>query len=56
MNKKTNLTYTYYINDENRSGSSRYTTSAGIRPVIYLKSSLKFIGGNGTAQNPYVLQ
>ncbi len=37
---------------------SVYDTSAesGVRPVIYLKSGLMFISGNGTAQSPYELE
>ena len=28
----------------------------GVRPTLYLKNNLEFIGGNGTAQLPYTLQ
>ena len=27
----------------------------GVRPVVYLKSSINITGGEGTEQNPYVL-
>lgn len=43
--------YTHYFNS--------LSSPLGVRPVIYLKSGLEaldFIGGNGTAQSPYVLQ
>ena len=30
--------------------------SYGVRPVVFLKNNLRFTGGNGTAQSPYVLQ
>ena len=30
--------------------------SGGVRPVLYLKSSINIISGEGTEQNPYVLQ
>ena len=31
------------------------TRTFGVRPVIFLKSDLTFTGGDGTAQNPYIL-
>ncbi len=31
------------------------TDERGIRPVLYLKKNLNFVGGEGTAQNPYTL-
>ena len=30
-------------------------TTAGLRPVINLKSDVTFSGGNGTLDNPYVV-
>ena len=32
------------------------TDVRGIRPVLFLRSDLKIVGGEGTAQNPYALQ
>ena len=26
-----------------------------VRPVVFLKSSIQFTGGNGTKENPYVI-
>ena len=34
----------------------RYTNGAGmVRPVVFLNPNVKFIGGNGTSTNPYIL-
>jgi hypothetical protein len=31
------------------------TTTNNIRPVFYLKNSVKMIGGKGTLQEPYLI-
>ena len=34
-----------------------YTSSAyGVRPVVFLKSSIKIVDGDGSSNNPYILQ
>lgn len=36
--------------------SSRYTDHArGVRPVVFLKSSIKIVDGDGSSSNPYIL-
>ena len=34
--------------------ASNYQTY-GVRPVVYLKSSIQILSGDGSEQNPYVL-
>lgn len=48
--------YVRTINYSGYLGSKSSTSSYGVRPIIYLKNNLNFIGGDGTAQSPYVLQ
>ena len=40
----------------NIDSSSGVSSSYAVRPVVYLKSSINIISGEGTEQNPYVLQ
>ena len=46
----------YYVDSAGSLVIYDTTGDGGVRPVIFLKSSLNFIGGNGTAQNPYTLE
>ncbi len=44
------LNYAGYVN-------SRTTDNAyGVRPVVFLKSSIKIVDGDGSSSNPYILQ
>ena len=44
------------INGElSRTGGDTASLSYGIRPVVYLSSSVKIISGDGTSSNPYIL-
>lgn len=47
----------YLITSRGSFGSSTaggiYGTSAGVRPVLYLSSDIKIIGGDGSQSNPY---
>ena len=36
-------------------GSLTYRYNSVVRPVLYLKSSVKISGGTGTKENPYKL-
>lgn len=40
-----------FLNDYNA-----YRTSNGVRPVVFLKSSIKIVDGDGSSNNPYILQ
>ena len=31
-------------------------TNVGVRPVVFLKSNIKIVSGNGSSSNPYILQ
>ena len=60
--------YNYWMMNRYNASSVRYvdfagymsvydpSAESGVRPVIYLKSGLMFISGNGTAQSPYELE
>ena len=39
----------------NNNGSRTFFNSLAVRPVLYLKSSVKITGGSGTSTNPYTL-
>lgn len=45
----------YAINTEGKIETSISTDTRLIRPVVYLSSNIKIIGGDGTENNPYVL-
>ena len=51
------LRYAMYVSD---SGYVSYSTApnsdGGLRQSVYLDSSVKYIGGDGTAENPFVIQ
>lgn len=46
----------WYVSDEGKIGVSDGTDMYGIRPVITLKGDLELIGGNGSYDNPYVIE
>ena len=33
-----------------------YDTNCGVRPVVFLKSNIKIVDGDGSSSNPYILQ
>ncbi|MBP5204379.1 InlB B-repeat-containing protein [bacterium] len=48
--------YAYYVNTSGNLTNAYVTTSYGVRPVINLKSGVKYASGDGTEGNPYVIQ
>ena len=48
--------YTASANGNLENGDVYYSTNYGVRPVVYLKSSVKIIDGTGESGNPYVLR
>ena len=48
--------YVRYVSYYGYLNSTSVSSTAGVRPVIYLKSGITFTGGEGTAQSPYELQ
>ena len=44
------------VNRSGKLGGSASSNDEGVRPVVYLKSSVKIIDGTGEAGNPYVLR
>ncbi|MBE6155068.1 MAG: hypothetical protein E7163_05845 [Firmicutes bacterium] len=45
-----------YINFAGGISSSSVTNGQGIRPTVYLKSSVQILGGNGTYDFPYIIK
>ena len=45
----------FYVNSSGRVHNSSANNSYGVRPVVYLKSSVKITGGEGTSTSPYQL-
>ena len=45
-----------YVSNNGASGGNPVTDAYGLRPVINLRSDVTFSGGNGTLDNPYVVQ
>ena len=48
-----NFTQSYFIDKEGLLKRGRVNLEKSIRPVFYLKKSIKIIGGDGTISNPY---
>ena len=46
------LSHAGYINHN----TTRNNTNYGVRPVVFLKSSIKIVDGDGSSSNPYILQ
>lgn len=42
------------LNNEVSSGTTYY--SYGVRPIIYLNSNMPYLGGEGTSDNPYIIE
>ena len=54
INRKDNE-YVLGIYDNSQYTNSVLINSLGVRPTMFLKNNLTFIGGSGTAQDPYTL-
>ncbi len=47
--------YAFFASSDGYLGSAGVDITYGIRPVLYLKSSIQILSGDGSEQNPYVL-
>ena len=46
----------FYLHDTGYVYSSNANNARGVRPVVFLKSSIKIVDGDGSSSNPYILQ
>ena len=46
----------WYVDDEGKITTNKGTDIIGIRPVITIKSNIDYISGNGTKDNPYIIE
>ena len=46
----------YLISSGHAHSTSANSTKYGVRPVVFLKSSIKIVDGDGSSSNPYILQ
>lgn len=46
----------WYIDDDGKVGTSDGTDIIGVKPVITLKSNLSLINGDGSKENPYIIE
>ena len=46
----------WYINEEGNITTNKGKDIIGIRPVITIKSNIDYISGDGTIQNPYIIE
>ena len=51
-----NTSYTNVVFGSGTMNMASISDNYGVRPVMYLKNNLNFIGGNGTVESPYELQ
>ena len=47
---------TWYINNEGISSATDNKVSLGVRPIVTLKSDLVIVSGNGSKDNPYIIE
>lgn len=45
----------WYIDDEGKITTNKGTDIIGVRPVITIKSNIDYISGDGTKENPYII-
>ena len=50
-----NFSSVFFVNDSDVGGSFAVTTFINERPVVFLKSNIKIVNGDGSSGNPYVL-
>lgn len=55
-NNSGDINKSYFVSTDGEVETSLSTETHNIRPVIYLKSTAVFSGGNGLIENPYVLK
>ena len=48
--------YVFYLNSAGYVSCNFTYNAYGVRPVVFLKSSIKIIDGDGSSSNPYILQ
>ena len=46
----------FYLNFAGHVNSNNTTNANGVRPVVFLKSNIKIVDGDGSSSNPYILQ
>lgn len=56
LNNKDDNNNLWYINDQGKLGNSTPEDIYGIKAVIRLKKNLNIISGNGTKNNPYIIE
>ena len=56
LNNKNSNNQLWYINDQGKLGTSTEENIYGLKPVIRLNSNIEVISGNGTSNNPYIIE
>ena len=56
LNNKNDNNELWYINDEGKLGTTINNDIYGIKPVIRLNNNVKALSGNGTKNNPYIIE
>lgn len=57
MNNNSNdINTAFYVNEEGKIEEDIVANSHGIKPVLYLKSTVLFVRGDGSLNNPYVVE
>ena len=46
----------WYINNDGKISNSLNTNKHGIRPIITIKNNSKYLSGNGSIDNPYIIE
>lgn len=55
-NNSSDINNSYFVNIDGEVQESLSTETHSIRPVVYLKSTVVFSGGNGSIDSPYILK
>lgn len=56
LSNQTSDNSVWYVNNEGKINKSDGTDILGIKPVIKLKENLELVSGNGTKEDPYVIE
>lgn len=46
----------WYVNDEGKFGTNKGTDIIGIRPVITIKTNIDYVSGQGSKEDPYIIE
>ncbi|MGM9834491.1 MAG: hypothetical protein ACI31M_01770 [Bacilli bacterium] len=55
-NNSNNINSAFFVNSEGLVSEDLVSNNHGLRPVVYLKSTVRIVNGDGSLNNPYVIK